>query len=294
MKYEFMKNHEGEFHIEKMARVLQVSRSGYYDWRDREPSRRGQNDERLLKEIRELYLGAKRVYGAKKITQKLNQRREKKVNHKRVERLMRGAGMYSKVVKKYAATTNSKHGEETAPNLLERNFAADRPNQKMVSDTTYLWTKEGWLYAAAIMDLCGRKIVGLAVSEKNDHQLVLAALEDAANRIGKKKLKGCILHSDRGSTYSSKAYREKMEENKMICSMSRKGDCWDNAPIESFWGKMKLEWLDEVCRTREEAKEKVYEYVFIFYNRQRPHASNGYLTPDAYCSAKSKSRPSGQ
>ena len=156
----------------------------------------------------------------------------------------------------------------------------------MVSDTTYIYTEEGWLYLAAIMDLYGRKIVGMAISEKNDHNLVIAALEDAKNRIGKKKLEGCILHSDRGSTYASNSYIEKINEYKMVGSMSRTGNCWDNAPIESFWGRMKVEWLDTCYKTKEEAISDIYEYIWAYYNRFRLHSTNGYSSLEEYYSKR--------
>ncbi|MDO5650132.1 MAG: IS3 family transposase [Gallicola sp.] len=277
-----MKSNEGIFRIEKMAQILEVSRSGYYDWRKRPSSRRKKEDATYLKEIKEIFVASKYSYGAKKIAKILRKLHEKPVNHKRVERLMRENGLCSKLRKKYVATTNSKHSNSISPNLLQRNFFAEEKNQKMVSDTTYVWTQEGWLYVAAIMDLYGKKIVGLAASKHNDKALVIAALKDVENRVGKKNLKNCILHSDRGSTYTSEDYLKRLEGNGMKCSMSRKGDCWDNAPIESFWGKMKMEWFDAYCDTREEAINMVYEYVWAFYNRQRPHQSNHYLTPEEY------------
>ena len=156
----------------------------------------------------------------------------------------------------------------------------------MVSDTTYIYTEEGWLYLAAIMDLHGRKIVGMAICEKNDHNLVVAALEDAKDRIGKKHLEGCILHSDRGSTYASNEYVKKIKEYKMIGSMSRSGNCWDNAPMESFWGRMKVEWLNTCYKSKEEAIRDVYEYIWAYYNRARLHSTNEYATPEEYYSKR--------
>lgn len=180
----------------------------------------------------------------------------------------------------------SKSGYYDFPNLLNRDFTAKGKNQKMVSDTTYIYTQEGWLYLADIMDLYGRKIVGMVISEKNDQHLVIAALEDAKNRIGKKNLKDCILHSDRGSTYASNAYVEKIKAYNMIGSMSRTGNCWDNAPIESFWGRMKVEWLDQCYKTKEAAISDVYEYIWAYYNRSRLHYTNGYATPEESYSKK--------
>ena len=279
-----MKENRAEFHVEKMAEVLGVSRSGYHDWDHRKPSKRTEEGQEILKDILELYWASHCVYGSRKITKEINKRRELPVNHKRIARLMHEYGIYSKVSRRFVVTTESKHQKPMAANSLQRNFVAAAKNEKWVSDTTYLWTREGWLYIAGIMDLYGRKSIGLSVSTRNDESLVLEALEDARNRAGKRNVVNCILHSDRGSTYCSDEYQKRMKKYGIQCSMSRKGDCWDNAPMESFWGKMKMEWFETYCQTREEAIFKVHEYVWSFYNRERPHASNGYLTPEEYYS----------
>jgi putative transposase len=279
-----MKEHADTYRIGKMAKTLGVSRSGYYEFKKRKASQRKQDDEKLIKEIFELYMGSNMIYGSRKITKELNKRSKRVVNHKRIERLMKEYGLRSKVSKKYVVTTNSDHNNPLSEDLLRRDFTAGKRNEKWVSDTTYLWTGEGWLYIACILDLYGRKIVGLATSDKNDRELVTKALRDASGRIGKKRIEGCILHSDRGSTYCSKEYIALIEELKLKQSMSRKGNCWDNAPMESFWGKMKMEWFDEILKTRKEAIDSVYEYVWIFYNRKRTHATNGYVTPEEYYS----------
>lgn len=198
---------------------------------------------------------------------------------------MRLNGLKSKVARKFKATTNSRHNLPVAKNILNRDFLADKPNKKMVSDITYLWTNEGWLYIAGIMDLCGQKIVGLSMSERMTKDLVINALNSAYLRTGKPK--GVILHSDRGSQYCSNEYQDLIRKYEFVCSMSRKGNCWDNAPMEAFWGKMKYEWLaDEPFGTREQARAAVFEYVEIFYNRERIHETNGYLTPEEYYSGK--------
>lgn len=206
------------------------------------------------------------------------------MNHKRVERLMRQAGIRSKVAKKFKATTNSKHNLPVAENVLNRDFKADRPNQKMVSDITYLWTEEGWLYIAGILDLYGQKVVGLSMSARMTKELVINALKSAYGRAGRPS--GVIIHSDRGSQYCSTDYQNLVKHYGFICSMSRKGNCWDNAPMEAFWGKMKYEWLHEHrFKTRDEARAAVFEYVEVFYNRRRLHQANGYITPDEYYAA---------
>lgn len=264
-----------------MCQVLAAKRSSYYAWVKRPESDRTSKNREMLKKIFEIHGKSKRVYGSPKITIELNKTNEKPVNHKRVERLMSENGIKSKVVKKYKATTNSKHKLPVAENILNREFIAEKPNTKLVSDITYLWTDEGWLYIAGILDLYGQRIVGLSMNERMTKELVISALHGAYKRSGKPN--GAILHSDRGSQYCSLEYQKTLKNYGYVCSMSRKGNCWDNAPMESFWGKMKCEWLNELrFKTREEAKAAVFEYVEIFYNRQRLHATNGYLTPEEY------------
>ena len=266
-----------------MAKVLGASESGYYKWLDRlnsPPSRKELEDMDLAREIKNIFQSSRGSYGSRKVTSRLNKGRQTPVNHKRVERLMGEYGLCSKTCNKYRYTTDSDHDEAIADNLLARDFTAEGPNEKMVSDTTVISTKEGDLYAAGIIDLYGRMPVGLAMSKNNDRFLTMDALKDMLSRgCG---TKGCILHSDRGSTYAAKDYRTLMDENDLLCSMSRKGDCWDNAPMESFWGKMKSEWLKSKYDTIAEAKRDIYEYVWHFYPRERPHAANGYLTPLEY------------
>lgn len=263
--------------------MLEVSRSGYYAWEKRPKSRRELENQRLIVTIKALHRKSRQSSGSRKITKEL--RHKTLVNHKRVERIMRQEGIQSKLTKKFKATTNSNHKLPVAENILNRDFTATRPNEKLVSDITYVWTGEGWLYIAAIMDLYGQKIIGLSMSDRMTKELVISALNNACNRYGTNP--GCILHSDRGSQYCSTEYQRLLKKHKFICSMSRKGNCWDNAPMEAFWGKMKYEWLsDYQFKTRAEAKSAVFEYVEIFYNRQRLHASNGYLTPDEYHSQK--------
>ena len=223
------------FRVVRMAKVLMVSESGYYKWLSRmgaQPTEKELSDERLSAEIHEVFRQSRGSFGARKITSVLNIGRGEPVNHKRVERLMQEHGLFSKASKAYIITTDSGHQEPVADNLLQRDFEACRPNEKMVSDTTAVRTDQGILYVAGILDLCGRMPVGLAMSRQNDRFLVMSALADMLTRgYGKK---GCILHSDRGSTYASEDYRKMLDENGLICSMSRKGDCWDNAPMECF------------------------------------------------------------
>lgn len=279
-----MLQHEGIFPIARMAKVLEVSESGYHKWKKKLSAKlteKEKEDMELAKEIHEIFTRSRGSFGSRKIVRILNKRRFKPVNHKRVERLMQEYGLFSKTRKRYMVTTDSSHRNEIADNLLNRSFRAAQPSERMVSDTTVVKTKQGDLYVAGILDLFGRMPVGLAMSQKNDTNLVLDALEDMMIR-GKGHA-GCFMHSDRGVTYTAKEYRLKLSQYDLLCSMSGKGDCWDNAPMESFWGKMKSEWLKKKYDTLEEAKRDVYEYVWSFYPKERPHASNGYLTPAEYC-----------
>lgn len=267
----------------KLCQVLDVSRSGYYAWKNRPKCARESENEKLAIQIKAIHQKKKRTCGARKITKEI-QRCGQLINHKRVERIMKQEGIRSKLARKFKATTNSKHNLPVAENILNRDFTAEKPCQKMVSDITYLWTDEGWLYIAGVMDLYGQKIVGLSMGERMTKDLVITALENAYRRSGRPR--GVLIHSDRGSQYCSHDYQNLIKQYSFTCSMSRKGNCWDNAPMEAFWGKMKYEWLsDRHFRTREEARAVVFEYVEIFYNRQRLHASNGYLTPEEYYSA---------
>jgi putative transposase len=278
-----MFQHKEEHAIARMARILSVSESGYYKWlrrRNAPLTVREQEELNLTEEIYSIFKASHYSYGSRKITAILNQRHTEPINHKRVERIMQKYCWHSKVRRKYIVTTDSDHDFPIAPNLLKRDFSTDGPGQKMVSDTTAIPTGEGTLYVAGILDLYGRRPVGIALSMHNDRFLVLDALEDMILRGFKHT--GAILHSDRGSTYCSGEYRQAIEDAGMICSMSRKGDCWDNAPMECFWGKLKSEWMDRDYETIAEAAADVYEYCWSFYSKQRIHASLNYTTPERY------------
>ena len=269
-----------------MAKVLKVSQSGYYKWVRKLAApitEKELDDIALTEEIFHLFKCSRGSFGSRKITKLINDEHDEPVNHKRIERLMRENDLYSRTHKKYVCTTDSDHEYPVANNLLERDFHAEQPNEKMVSDTTEIATDEGKLYVAGILDLYGRLPVGLSIRIRNDRYLVMDALEDMLVRgYG---TEGCILHSDRGSTYCCDDYQKLLQKNGFVCSMSRSGDCWDNAPMESFWGKMKTEWLQPRYATRAEAIRDIYEYVWTFYPKLRPHESNGYLTPSQYYEA---------
>ncbi|MCF0230394.1 MAG: IS3 family transposase [Parasporobacterium sp.] len=279
LKYGFIDSHRKEYPVARMARTLGVSESGFYKWSRNKDciSLKKQEDAELTEQIQDIFFGARCSFGSRKITRLVNRGRATPVNHKRIERIMRENGWRSRTKKEYVCTTDSDHDLPVAGNLLKRNFTADGPGQKMVSDTTEIATAECKLYVAAIMDLYGRMPVGMAVSRHNDRFLVMDALQDMINRGCSRK--GCIMHSDRGSTYASNEYRKMLKDNGFICSMSRKGDCWDNAPMECFWGKMKAEWLKDRYRTAAEARTDIYEYVYAFYPGERIHESLGYRTP---------------
>jgi putative transposase len=220
------------------------------------------------------------IFGSKKIARKLRDKGER-VSRGLVASILRELGLKSKVVKKYKATTNSAHNLPVAENLLNREFHARMPNKKWVSDITYVATDEGWLYVAGILDLCGHEVVGWSMGARMTKDLVIRALNQACGR--RANPRGTLLHSDRGSQYCSHEYQQLLREHGFICSMSRKGNCWDNAPMESFWGKLKQEWLnDKHFRTREEARAAIFWYIEVFYRRHRPHEANGYMTPEAY------------
>jgi putative transposase len=284
IRYLYIQANRDKYPIAKMVRWAQVSRSGFYAWLRRKPSLRDRNNDELLRQIRKIHADSHETYGSTRITRKLKDDGHP-VNHKRVERIMRENDIHAKARRKYKATTYSDHDLPVAKNRLNRDFVASHPGEKMVSDITYVPTDEGWLYLAGVMDLCGRKMVGVAMGSRMTKQLVMDALQDAINHTD--NIEGCILHSDRGSQYCSKAYQQMIERNQLVCSMSRKGNCWDNAPMESFWGTLKQEWLNgQHFRTRAEAKSASFEYIWIFYNRKRMHSSIGYSTPENYYDAR--------
>lgn len=263
-----------------MVRWAKVSKSGYYAWRSRKPSLRDKANSELLDIIKKIHEKSNKTYGSTRIVQEVR-KKGIKANHKRIERIMQENGIKGKARRKYKAPTYSDHDMPVAENILNSNFTAEHPGQKMVSDITYIPTDKGWLYLAGVMDLCGRKMVGVAMDSRMTKKLVIAALQDAINHTT--DVKNCILHSDRGSQYCSKAYTEMVAKHCFTMSMSRKGNCWDNAPMESFWGTLKQEWLNEKhFRTRAEAKSAVFEYIWIFYNHQRIYSANNYETPEEY------------
>ena len=272
-----MREHRVEFRVWLMCRVLEVSRSGYYAWLVRPESERSCRNRTLLSEIRLVHHRSRRTYGSPRVTEELRESGLWCGEH-RVAHLMRRHGIKAKTVRKFRVTTNSKHAFPVAPNLLARQFTVSRPNAVWVSDITYIWTAEGWLYLAGVMDLYSRRIVGWAMSPRIDGALTLAALRQALTQ--RQPPAGLVHHSDRGKQYAASDYQMLLRKHGAVCSMSRKGDCWDNAPMESFFGTLKQELVyQEQFATRDEAKAKIFEYIEVFYNRQRRHSSAGSHSP---------------
>jgi len=275
-----IKANEGCYCLALMCRVLSVSRSGYYGWKGRPVSARSQANVALAAEVKRVFDEEKWRVGAPRITRQLRAE-GKVVNRKRVARIMREEGWRAKAAKKFKATTNSKHNLPVAPNLLEQNFQASRPDEKYVSDITYIWTEEGWLYLAVVLDLYSRRVVGWAMSSRMSAALVCDALTMALWR--RKKPAGVIVHSDRGSQYCSADYQRLLREHALVCSMSRKGDCYDNAAMESWNHSFKVEAIHgERFDTRAQAKAHVFDYIDVYYNRRRRHSTLGYLSPAAF------------
>jgi putative transposase len=277
VKFAFIDEEKARWPIDTLCDVLSVSRSGYYAWRGRPPSARTLADAELVVEIKAAYDVGRGGYGSPRVQRELR-RRNKRVGQKRVERLMRLEGICAKRRRRFRVTTDSKHDHPIAPNALNREFNVALPNTAWVTDVTYVWTHQGWLYLAAILDLCSRRVVGWAAGEHNDRQLALDALQIATS--GRAPCEGMLHHSDRGSTYASADYRSALKNIGAIASMSRKGDCWDNAVAESFFATLKGEMIDhEDFQTRAEAIAAIADYIDGFYNVQRLHSSIGFVSP---------------
>jgi transposase InsO family protein len=276
----FINDHQAQFPGSVMCSVFQVSRSGYYAWNKRPESTRSKENRELSQEIAAIHRESDGIYGSPKIHGEL-QRRGKRHGKNRIVRLMRKDGLYSKTKRKFRVTTDSSHSQPVAPNLLNREFTPARANQAWVCDITYIWTAEGWLYLAIVMDLFSRTIVGWSMAERMTRQLTMDALTLAAKR--RNPPRGLLHHSDRGSQYASDDYQAVLTRLGMICSMSRTGNCWDNAPAESFFGILKRELtFHKRYLSRSQARQSIFDYIERFYNRRRIHSSLGYLTPNEF------------
>ena len=280
MKYEFIKNHTQEFSIERMSKVLDVSRSGYYKFIHAALSARSKENDALLEKIKAIYKESRGTYGSPRIHAELRWQGAT-YSRKRVARLMKKAGIEAKMKKRFKRTTKINPKAKFAPNLLKQDFTAYAPNQRWVADFTYVATGEGWLYVAIVLDLFSRKVVGLAMEERMTTELVLNALEQAI--LHRQPNVGLIHHSDKGSQYTSQDFQALLTFYGFIASMSGTGNCYDNATAETFFHTLKTEHIYFECyETRAQAKESIFEYVEVFYNRKRRHSTLGYLSPDIF------------
>ena len=263
-----------------MCQALDVSRSGYYDWVDRPESARTVRHRELTKQIESIHQSTKHIYSSPRIHGELRELGET-VGKNTVALLMQRKGIQSRVHKRFIVTTNSRHNQSVAPNRLNRDFKTSKANQKWASDVTGIVKRKGWLYLATVMDLYSRKLIGWSMGSSNSTRLVSDALEMALAQ--RDDLKGVVLHSDRGKPYVSTDYQGLMKKHGIVCSMSRKGDCWDNAPMESFYHSLKTEWVAfEDYRTHDEARASIFSYIEMFYNPKRRHSALNYLSPDHY------------
>lgn len=277
MKFAFVDAESAFFPTRLLCKVLGVSPSGFYDWRARSPSAHDDDDARLLVHIRAFFEASGGRYGASKIHSDLLEAGIC-TSRKRVARLMRDNDLVSRRPRRFRATTDSKHTLPIAPNVLDRQFETAAPNQAWVSDITYVWTQQGWLYLAVVLDLFSRRVVGFATSARIDTKLVLDALRMAVGR--REVSAGLIVHSDRGSQYASIAYQQELARNGFVCSMSRKGNCWDNAVAESFFATLKTELVYGTrFSSRREANDAIFAFIESFYNHRRRHATLGFKSP---------------
>jgi transposase InsO family protein len=280
VRYQFIKGQEEQFTVAALCRVMQVSQSGYYAWRKRPECRRSQEDRVLLVQIKSFFEQSRRTYGSPRIYRDF-QESGIACGRRRIERLMHQNGIRPEPVRRFVATTDSKHALPVAQNLLDRQFGAPQADSRWNCDITYVWTREGWLYLAVVLDLFSRKIVGWSMQPSLERGLVLDALEMAL--AGRRPSEGLLCHSDRGSQYASLDYQSLLQAVGIVCSMSRKGNCWDNAPVESFFATLKRELIHRrQYETREEARTDIFQYIEIWYNRRRRHSSVGYLSPEEF------------
>ena len=263
-----------------MCQIMNVSTSQYYAWLTKPKTAREAENETLMENIKQLFAQGRQTYGTRRLKKKLA-KQGLSVSRRRIGRLLKKAGLSCKTTRKFKVTTDSKHNNPIAPNLLNRQFAVKQANQYYVGDITYIWTQEGWLYLAVVIDLYSRLVVGWSMAKHMRTSLVNDALLMAI--WSRKPAKGLIWHSDRGSQYASDSHRELLKDHGIIQSMSRKGNCWDNAVSESFFHSLKTELVHH-CQfnTREEARQAIFDYIEVFYNRQRLHSTNDYLSPVDY------------
>jgi putative transposase len=280
MRFQFIEDHRDEFPAVRMHEVLDVSRSGYYAWHNRPVSAREMANRELYKKIKVVYNENHEIYGSPRIYHAL-EKQGVACSENRVARLMRLRGLRAKQTKRYKTTTKRNKADPVAPNLLKRDFVAEQPNQKWLTDITYIPTLEGWLYLAAVLDLYSRRIVGWAMSGRMTSDLTRDALKMAIRQ--RQPGADLIHHSDQGSQYTAGEYQQLLKDRDIQVSMNGVGTWYDNAPMESFFGSLKSEWVHHrVYRTRDEARADIFYYIEAFYNRRRLHSSLDYLSPEAY------------
>ncbi len=280
MRFAFIDAEKAHYPVVVLCRVMEVRRSGFYAWCRRGPSLRARHDGVLSAHIGTAFQGSRRTYGSPRVHAELAGL-GLRTSKRRVERLMRQSGLYALRKRRFKRTTDSKHALPIAPNLLARNFTASAPNRVWATDITYLWTTEGWLYLAVMLDLFSRRVVGWSMSEHIDEELVLATLQMALRT--RRPPRGLIHHSDRGSQYCGAKYLAVLAAHGVVRSMSRKGNCWDNAPSESFFGTLKQELiLRSPYLGRDGTRTLVFEYLEGYYNPKRRHSTLGFLSPNDY------------
>ena len=281
MKYAWIDAHRGTYGLAESCAVLDVSISGYQAWkRGGSPNRQRLTDAQMLALIQAIHAELKGAYGSPRMVRELRGRGFP-ASKERVERLMRENGIRARHKRRFKATTDSKHALPVAPNLLARDFTPAKPNQAWSADMTYIWTDEGWLYLAVVLDLFNREVVGWSIKPRMTADIVIDALTMAWFR--KKPAPGLMHHSDRGSQYASHAFQARLKEYGMVCSMSRKGNCWDNAPTESFFNSLKNERVHGTrYSTRADAEADLFDYIEPFYNRKRRHSTLGYASPEKF------------
>ena len=280
MRYRCIHRRRSQYPVSLMCRVLRVSRSGYYAWRVRSESQRAKTDRELTRVIRRIHADSKQVYGSPKVTAELKDEGYN-CGQRKVARLMRLAGLRGCPQRRFKVTTQSDPRHPVASNLLQQDFTAKAPNRRWSGDITYVYTNQGWLYLAVVMDLYSRRIIGWSMDRWISRHLVLDALSMALDQ---RRPEGDLIHhSDRGSQYTSDEFRDELRRSGIDCSMSARGNCYDNAVVESFFGLMKRERVNRVrYRTRDEARADIFEYIECFYNRKRRHGYLGNISPVAF------------
>lgn len=282
MRFAWIQSHENDWPIELLCEVLNVTRGGYYDWiRQPDLTPLEQRGKELLGRIRLVHESSRQTYGSPRVTAELNAG-GMKVCRNTVAKWMRKSGLRPRRRRKFVpTTTDSNHGFPIAPNRLDRDFAASAPNRKWVCDLTYIWTDQGWLYLATVLDLYSRRIVGWSMQDHLKTSLTSQALTMAVQ--ARRPQPGLLHHSDRGVQYASEEYQRLLKAHGIVCSMSRTGDCYDNAPAESFFATLKRELINgKRYRTIDQAKANLFEWIEVFYNRQRRHSALGHVSPEAF------------